>query len=295
MPWAAGSAVETIHSQSKLMAFGLEGTVEEWVSADGRHRVDLDLAGLFTTTLVRSADGCWLLDQNGKVSNQTGFDRQSEITAVYLATWSHLLPDRMAGQVKYLGSEPETNHAIVSCTPKDGIKITFYIDAEQFLPIRSRQLTAAGEIQTITYEDWREIDGVLLPGTIRQSTGVPENDMLFLQDQVSLNSAPDTDTFDRPSETVDDVRFSSGNSARDIPLDVNGVHPFLQVQVNDSEPLCRSGSYWIPELQLLFWIIKSLLTSASPLRARSWPAAPAREGLRRVLSKTLLFRFRGSK
>jgi len=231
------TAVETIHSQSKLMAFGLEGTVEEWVSADGRHRVDLDLAGLFTTTLVRSADGCWLLDQNGKVSNQTGFDRQSEITAVYLATWSHLLPDRMAGQVKYLGSEPETNHAIVSCTPKDGIKITFYIDAEQFLPIRSRQLTAAGEIQTITYEDWREIDGVLLPGTIRQSTGVPENDMLFLQDQVSLNSAPDTDTFDRPSETVDDVRFSSGNSARDIPLDVNGVHPFLQVQVNDSEPL----------------------------------------------------------
>ena len=91
--------VTTWRIKGKITMFGLEGGTDEWYTADGFHRLDLDLAGMFQITIVRTPEHCWFLDQNGKVSEQAGKDLQDEITGVYLSTFSHLVAGRTPRQI----------------------------------------------------------------------------------------------------------------------------------------------------------------------------------------------------
>ncbi len=233
------------HSRIQVQMFGFDGVVEDWLAPDGRHRFDLDLGGIFKITLVRTPEVCWIMDQNGKVSEQAGKDLQDEITSVYLETWSHLLPGqgpdqmahRMPGRVEYLGRDADNGYHAVRCLPEGGTPITFYIDGENMLPVRSEQPFHSGETMTATYEEWREIEGILHPGRVVQTTGTPENDIVATLVTVTYGENPPPHTFAKPAESAKDYRFTTGHEARNIPLDLNGVHIFLQVRINDSEPL----------------------------------------------------------
>lgn len=228
---------QTWHIESKLSAFGLEGTVDEWYAAEGKHRMEFDLAGLFRITIVRTPENCWMLDQNGKVSEMAGKDLEDEISQVYVGTWSHLLDGRMKGDVPLTATVAETGQLNVVVAPDGGTEMTFYLDPETMLPVKHEMVAGSGETMTVTYENWKEFDGIRYPGKVKASMGVPQNDQLFELVSVEHNVEPPSNTFARPSENADDVRFASGNAARDIPIDVNGVHIFVQGSVNDSEPL----------------------------------------------------------
>jgi hypothetical protein len=228
---------KTWHIENKITAFGLEGTIHEWYTADGNHRMELDLAGLFGITIVRTPENCWLMDQNGKVSEMAGKDLQDEISQVYLGTWSHLLKGRMKGEVPLIGTDTETGQLTVIAAPDGGTEMTFFLDPESFLPVNHRMIAGSGETQTATYDNWKDMDGIRYPGTLKVSTGVPQNDQLYELVSVEYNVDPPAGAFARPSESADDARFASGNEARDIPIDLNGVHIFLQGRINDSEPL----------------------------------------------------------
>jgi hypothetical protein len=229
--------VKTSHTKSKITAFGMQGTVDEWHTAEGNHRMDLDLAGIFRITIVRTPENCWLLDQNGKVSEMAGKDLQDEISDVYMRTWSPLLEGHMAGDVSLSGTDAETGQLTLEIVPDGGTEMTFFLDPETLLPVRHRMVATAGETLTATYQDWREIDGIRYPGTVKLSTGVPQNDRLVEIVSVVHNAEPPAGTFARPSEGAEDVRFVSGNQASDIPIELAGVHIFLQGTINDSDPL----------------------------------------------------------
>jgi hypothetical protein len=229
--------VRTWHTKGKLTAFGMEGTMDEWHTAEGKHRLDLDLAGIFRITIVRTPENCWLVDQNGKVSEMAGKDLQDEISDVYMRTWSPLLEGRMPGEVTLTGTDAETGQLTVEIAPDGGTEMTFFLDPETLLPVRHRMVAPAGETLTATYEDWREIDGIRYAGTVKLSTGVPQNDRLVEIVSVVHDAEPPAGAFARPSEGADDVRFASGSEASDIPIELSGVHIFLQGSINDSDPL----------------------------------------------------------
>lgn len=229
--------VRTWHTTSKITAFGMEGTTDEWHTAEGNHRLDLDLAGIFRITVGRTREACWLLDQNGKVSEMAGKDLQDEISDVYMRTWCPLLEGRMPGEVRLTGTDAKTGQLTVEIVPDGGTEMTFFLDPESLLPVRHRMVAPAGETLTTTYGDWREIDGIRYPGTVKLSTGVPQNDRLIEIVSVVHNTEPPAGAFARPSEGTDDVRFASGNQASDIPIELAGVHIFLQGTINDSDPL----------------------------------------------------------
>ena len=46
--------------------------MEEWRASDGRYHNSLDLAGLFTFTIVNDGTDYWMVDQNDKLSRQAG-------------------------------------------------------------------------------------------------------------------------------------------------------------------------------------------------------------------------------
>lgn len=227
----------TTHILYAVKMFGLEGTLEEWSTAEGSHRLDLDLSGTVKLTLVRTPDNCWLMDQNGKVIEQEGKDLEDETRDIFLRTWSHLLPARMDGTAELLPPDPETGALKIKILPQDGTEATFWIDPDRHLPVRWESPAEAGETLSTTLADWRSFQGVLVPANIHQTTGTPENDMLMALQEIQINESPPAGAFDRPKERTEEVRFASGRAATDIPLDIDGVHIFLQAHLNDSEPL----------------------------------------------------------
>lgn len=229
--------VKTAHTESKIATFGMEGTVDEWLTAEGHHRLELDLAGIFRITIVRTPENCWMMDQNGKVSEVAGKDLEDEISDVYLRTWSHLLEGRMKGEVTLTGTDAETGQLTLEVVPDGGTEMTFLLDPESLLPVSYRMIAGSGETMTATLDDWREVDGIRYPHRTKLSTGVPQNDRLVEIVSIEHNVEPPAGAFAPPSETADDVRFASGNEARDIPIDLNGVHIFMDCSINDSDPL----------------------------------------------------------
>lgn len=228
-------AAGTVHLRMKVKMFGLEGTIDEWSAEDGRHHTILDLGGLFHVETVLDGENGWQLDQNGKVSKMSGADLRAEITSAYFANWSHLLKERLPGQVDYLGTEEGSGLHMVRFHPADGDSVTFYLDPERNLPVRSEQ-PAQERTSTTTYSDWATFDGVLFPSKYAQSTGDPQYDISIELVEASTGAAPPPPVFRKPAETASDYQFSEGSSASGIPIELNTVHIFLQARVNGSGP-----------------------------------------------------------
>jgi len=231
------AGIRTIHSLSTVKMFGMEGTADEWFTAEGEHSLDFDLAGVFEMTVVTTPAHSWYREQNNPAIEQGGKDLGDEIRDTFLGTWSHLLPNRMSGKIELLASEPDTGEFGVRITPQDGTEVIVFLDQERHLPKRSESTDETGEILITTFNDWRNFEGILFPSRIEKSTGTPENDIVIELSDVRLNEVSPAGTFSQPSAPSEEAHFATGHSARDIPLDIDGVHLFLQGYVDDSPPL----------------------------------------------------------
>jgi hypothetical protein len=230
------AAVKTAYVKSKVKIFGLDGTVEEWSTMDGLYHQTVDVGGMFHVETAFDGESAWLLDQNGKVSEMSGDELRAEITSAYLASWSQFFEGRMPGVARYIGVEDSTGLRIVRLQPAGGDSITFYLDAESCLPVRSEQ-PSHERVLTVVYSDWRSFDGILIPARFSQSTGDPQYDTSGDAVEVHFDEPPPEGIFARPEESAQDFQFAVGTSALGIPIELNTVHIFLQARVNGSDPL----------------------------------------------------------
>lgn len=231
------AGIEITRITYRIKMLGMEGTWEEWFTADGNHRADLNLAGIFKVSIVRTPQHCWYLDHNGKVSEMADKNLKDEIRDIYFGTWSHLIAGHMSGDAKFLGPDPRTGDLRVKILPENGTEATFWIDSKIYLPVRWESPGELGETVTTTFGKWREFGGILVPTQIAQTTGTPENDMILELSEIVFNEIPPAGTFSKPGESTEDVHFVNGRSDAGIQLDIDGLHLFLEGQLNDSDPL----------------------------------------------------------
>ena len=129
--------------------------------------------------------------------------------------------------------------------PGEGNPKRWYFDIESGLLLRSETRTTSGKIlESVDYDDYRIVDGVKEPFSIRivDRDGTDFNIKLS---EVEHNRLIDDVSFDKPENHAHDtalkakpeVRFISGNSTK-IPylMDDNG-NALLKVSVNNSPPL----------------------------------------------------------
>lgn len=228
--------VQLVHSTADVKIMGLTGTLNEWATADGRHELDVNLADMFKIVMVSDHGAGWKRDQNGKVSPLAGEELENEISSAYLASMSYLVPGRMPGALTYEGTEEGTGCHIVRAAPKGGVEITFYLDPKTFLPVRSEQ-PQQDQTVTASFSDWKAFDGVLFPTHIKNTTGNPQYDQEFTITDVEINGKLPAGVFGKPGGQMQDYAFAEGDAARDIPIELNVVHIFLQARVNGSQPL----------------------------------------------------------
>jgi hypothetical protein len=231
------SDIRTTHIISTVKMFGLEGCAEEWFTAEGKHRLDLDLAGVFTMTVVTIPGHSWYKEQNSAAVQQEGKDLEDEIRDVYLGTWSYVLPDRMTGEIELLSAESEKNELAVRIVPSGGTEVTVILDQESHLPKRCESTDETGEALITSFSDWRTFEGILFPAHTEMITGTPENDTVIELSDIQFNETVPAGIFSKPVPPSEEVHFTTGYSVRDIPLDIDGVHIFLQGSIGDSPPL----------------------------------------------------------
>lgn len=231
------SDIRTTHIISTVKMFGLEGRAEEWFTAEGKHRLDLDLAGVFRMTVVTIPGHSWLSEQNNEAIEQEGKDLNDEMRDVYLGTWSYVLPDRMTGEIELLSAESQKKELAVRITPTGGTEVTVFLDQESRLPKRSESTDETGETLITSFSNWRTVEGILFPTRTEMTTGTPENDTVIELSDVRFNETVPAGIFSKPGLSSEGVHFTTGYSVRDIPLDIDGVHLFLQGHIGDSPPL----------------------------------------------------------
>lgn len=224
------TALQTYRTSTAVKMFGLDGTIQEWVDASGRHRLELDLGGMIHVEQRYDGKEAWGVDQNGKVARMTGQELEGELTSVYDATFSCLVPGRMKGTVEALGKDKDGKLDMLAITPEGGRRTTWYLDPQTHLPVRSER-PEAERVQTTELTDWKEFGGVLFPTHQRTSTGDPKYEVAATLQELQAGVPVDDALFAKPQESVNDVRFSQGNEVRDIPLEFNTVHIFLQANL----------------------------------------------------------------
>ena len=208
---AAWERVNLLHQQLSLSAGGLDGTVESW--ADPVH-------GRYATRYAlgpdRGAEGwdgreAWTADWAGRVhrADATGLPA-ARATAIWQSL-AFLFPERNGLAGKALGRRmDESGHAfdVVRLTGAGVTPIELWLDAGTALPSRIR-LGPAGEL-VVSLEDYRDVDGVKLPGTVRASTGLVRYDHVQHLGTAELNPAIAADPFAAPPAPAPDYRFETG-------------------------------------------------------------------------------------
>jgi outer membrane lipoprotein-sorting protein len=101
-------------------------------------------------------------------------------------------PDRVNGRAVY----------VIEATPANGPAEKFYFDAESGLLVKQdfeRVTLEDGIVQyEVLYSDYRDVDGLKMPGTIEQRS--PDNTMIFKFSEIKNNAPLDDTAFAKPEK-----------------------------------------------------------------------------------------------
>jgi hypothetical protein len=230
------AAIDHMYTKSRVSTSGLEGTVEEWTTARGESRQDLDFAGMFGNVTVFDGKQGWIRDQNGKVKELQGKELEAQVTAAYFSSLSHLVPGRREASFNVRGLDESGKAYVVDITPEGGKTVTVYLDVESILPLRQER-PADDRTETVFLSDWRDESGLLVPHVLRITTGDPRYELLITVNEVVLDGPQPDGLYARPAEGPRDYRFQSGTEAPNIPFDLSSNHIYVEAKIGSKGPL----------------------------------------------------------
>lgn len=223
------AAVKTVYRTSDSDEDGLKGTRQEWLTNKLQRREHVDHAQDQTTTVFNGKQG-WLLDWNGKTQTLHGDDLKAIQALTIMHTFAALLGQ--AGPVESLGDDPTGKFAMLRFSPPNGFPITYYLDRATFLPAKA-EIPAFDGTETITFSDWREVNGLKVPFDEKQAD--PVNTTELHLKEVTFNS-PTKVSFARPEGDPHDGFFVS-NPPAPVPFNFDNKHVLLPTMINGQGPI----------------------------------------------------------
>jgi outer membrane lipoprotein-sorting protein len=225
--------IKTQYNEAKMKVGGLEGAVKTWWSEPNLMRDDADFS-IFKQSMVCDGEKCWMKDQNGKVRELVGYEKEKIDQELYFETYAYLFPERGKGSVKLLGEED--HDYVVEITPPGGEPRKLFLNDSTFLIDKYKE-PMDEETLTVYLSDYRSVDGVVMPFSAHQTTGKPQYDMYIETEQVLVNPALGDTLFLKPKEEGKDYRFTNSTTSTRIPFELVSNHIYLKVKVNNSPPL----------------------------------------------------------
>jgi len=249
---AGGSAwdgVRSLHVQYRTAAGGLAGT---------RGECDDVRAGRFATTYTRPQtsggggfDGVSPWTQfSGGYSYVLG-DEDARLGAAnqsYQTCRAFWFPERHPATLAHAGARQEGERTldVVAVTPQGGRPFEIWIDRATHLIDRVVEQQAE-DVQITRFSDYRMVDGVRLPFTVRTGDGDPKWDEVDTLESVRVNVPLAPDGFALPPDPAPDFRFTGGKTSTTVPFRLEDNKIILPVRINGEGPfeaeLDSGGNY----------------------------------------------------
>ena len=144
--------------------------------------------------------------------------------------WFHTTDDTAS----LVGTEAKDGHQynLIRITPDGGRAMTLWIDAEDHLLKRIVQAGADHQENTTYLSDYRLVDGVQYPFSLRQSGGDVSQDTIQLAKVVRFSSTVDRSRFQMPTAKVTDAVRSGGKNFAVIPFTLVDGRILVDVSIN---------------------------------------------------------------
>ncbi len=219
---------------STVKAFGLEGRSVTWTSAPNLIRNELDL-GFITQSALFDGEVAWKMDGNQRVSRLEGEEREALVGRAIFASHLYCFPEINDSVYLYRGPTKRDGRTLLclEVSPPGAASASLYFDPDSCLLVRSE--VRSQELESVTtYDDFREVDGILFPFFSRLSTGDPRFDLETRVSTVTLDPAVDGRFFTlaEAEEVGFDCRLANGDAAEDIPMQLATDLILLEVAVN---------------------------------------------------------------
>ncbi len=209
----------------------MEGRSAEWQRVSGERRSEFELGNVYGVTTVFDGRVGWQKDRSGAVRELAAHELEVERTLAYLGSFSHLFGDRLPGSVDYVG-EQDGFH-LIEVRPEGGRTARIFLDADTFLPAKQEEVEN-DRVQTLSFADWRQVEGVMFPFETRQSTGEARYDVVLELQEVRLNETFDEVLFTEPARTTAPLLAGASVS---LPFELSSNHIYIEGRVNDSRSL----------------------------------------------------------
>lgn len=206
----------------------------------GRHRVRSDLG---VQHGERGYDGrdAWMRDEKGLVTVLDGAAaRREALTDAYLARNGWFAPPaRDPAAMAYLGErrDGDARYHVVEVTPARGATLAAWLDARTGLLARLHRRGDDGRETVLHYGDYREVDGVRLPFSVRQSEGDARYDSLLRLTRVRTRPVADAARFARPASAVRDARIAGGARRTTVPFELYAGKILVSLSIDGGAPL----------------------------------------------------------
>ena len=229
--------VKTLFSEAMIKVGGLEGKLRAWWSEPDRMRQEADFS-IFKQLIVCDGKKFWLKDQNGKVRELVGYEKEKLVQELYFEAFAYLFPERGKGEKKLVGEKEQDGkkYFIVEITPEGGEPRKLFINSSSYL-IDKYQEPADEETVTVFLNDYRPVDGIMTPFKLRQTTGKPQYDTYVEYEKILVNPSLNDTLFVKPHEEGKDFQFGTSTGYIKIPFELVSNHIYLKVRLNDSPPL----------------------------------------------------------
>jgi len=210
---------------------GIPGNVAEWVTTSGAYRAVVKREFDEQEIVVNSRIAI-RRDWNGFLRPLQGQELARQHTAAFEKQVLAFGPEPQMQATASLSDDKKTY--ALKFTPSGGVTITWYVDAQSWLPLKSVQPNNEdGEI-TSTYSEWREAGGILAP----HRGQITETDRPAYEWQLSSRKTEAGDkgaSFAVPKAGPSDTRLAP--DAPPIPFNFESSHIIFKVSVNGREPM----------------------------------------------------------
>jgi hypothetical protein len=233
----AWDRVHVLHERMSLSTGGLDGTQECWIDpAHGRY------ASHYTLGPDRGADG-WD-GQNGWTSDWGGrfhwADDRSAAQARAGAVWhsfAWLFAEQNGIAAHPIGQRRDPagrNFDVVQLVPRGGGIVELWLDRQTSLPGR---LIIRGEPDLVaSFDEYREVEGLNLPATVRISAGHGGNDRISVLETAEIDPPLAADPFEPPPPALPDYRFADNETHARVPMITTGDAFLIDVMIDGKGP-----------------------------------------------------------
>jgi outer membrane lipoprotein-sorting protein len=184
----------------EIAAFGASGTAEVWEKAPNKTALKLDIPGFGLVLEGFNGTVAWSQDPQSGLREKTG----AELAATKLDAdfYKPLRLKQLYPKITVKGKEKvgDKDAYVLTATPAEGAAETWYFDAASGLLTRmdlERESPQGKMAVQVFQEDYKEVDGIKIPHTMRQITSAFT--IVIKLDEVKHNVPIDETKFNKPT------------------------------------------------------------------------------------------------